>query len=85
MSELELKIHLKDGAPTLIVTMNVAQFEIFIKQLPNMEKLYKRLVDEMLKTTTVSRLQCLGEKQLKAIIASEILKTINSGMPREKK
>lgn len=79
MDKLELKIRLKDKAPTLIIEMNIEQFEIFIKQLPNIENQYHSMVKTMVQNTEYR------EKEIKFIVAKNLLNAINSGMPKEGK
>jgi hypothetical protein len=77
MSEFELVLaRSKDGKGKLTVKMNLEQFEAFIKNLPNIERLYNSMVQNMMKTTAVN------EKEIKVIMASQIMQTLNSAMPR---
>lgn len=75
----ELIIRLKEAGPTLSVQMNVKQFEIFIKLLPNLEKTYQSLVKSLLLNTG------MGEKETKVLVASQILDSINRAMPKGEK
>lgn len=72
----ELKLNFNhDG--TVSMKMNLEQFEIFIKQFPNLEELYNRTVADMLRNTAVN------EKEIKVIMASQILQSLNSAMPKK--
>ena len=78
MSEkLDLNIRTKHEGPTLTVKMNIKQFEIFIKNLPNIEKLYYSMVKDLMKNTA------MGEKETKVLVASQLLDTLNRAMPKE--
>lgn len=75
MSE-ELKLNFNhDG--TISMKMNLEQFEIFIKNLPNIEKLYYSMVEDMLKNTAAN------EKEIKVIMATQIVQSLNSAMPKK--
>ena len=72
----ELKLNFNhDG--TISMKMNLEQFEIFIKNLPNIEKLYYSMVEDMLKNTAAN------EKEIKVIMATQILQSLNSAMPKK--
>lgn len=75
MSE-KLKLNFNhDG--TISMKMNLEQFEIFIKNLPNIETLYYNMVKDLMKNTA------MGEKETKVLVASQLLDTLNKAMPKK--